>query len=163
MKMIKIITAMDCLDGIGFKDKIPWKCPEDLKFFKETTEGHTVVMGRKTAESLKNPLKNRRNVVLSRGNWSKPGFEVMSIPSTNEKDVSKFIEFLDTPDNDIFVIGGAEIYKLFLPVAEEIIFTLIKGIHKCDTYFPDFDVDEWKMVDFKRLSDDASVTWLRRA
>lgn len=134
--MIKLIVAVDNNFGIGYKNDLLFKIPEDLKRFKKLTKGHYVVMGRKTFESLPNPLPERTNVVITRNINYKPEHHSVIV----ECDITKIINhYLQTGEQskDIWVIGGAEIYKAFLPYADEIQLTMInKSATQVDTYFP---------------------------
>ncbi|MGA2052096.1 MAG: dihydrofolate reductase [Opitutales bacterium] len=130
----KAIAALAENRVIGAGGKIPWRLPEDMKFFKEMTTGHTVVMGRKTWDSLGRPLPNRRNVVLSRsvpaGDKSLPGAMVVSTLDA--------VTILP-PEGDFWVIGGAKIYALALPRCTELYLTHVKGTCAGDTFFPPYE------------------------
>ena len=130
----KAIAALGENRVIGAGGKIPWRLPEDMKFFKAQTTGHTVVMGRKTWESLGRPLPNRRNVVVSRtlapGGGTLPGAVVVG--SLNA------LEALP-PSGDIWIIGGAEIYTLAMPRCSELYLTQVKGQFDGDTFFPPYE------------------------
>ena len=117
---------------IGRAGTLPWHLPEDLAFFKRTTTGHPIVMGRKTFESIGRPLPRRRNIVLTRDPaWSAPGVEVIHNPG----------QLLQLPNLEerIFIIGGAEIYAAFLPLTEELLVSHLFTHHEGDTYFPAFE------------------------
>jgi dihydrofolate reductase len=139
------IVAMDDASLIGAGNELPWKFPEDLRFFKETTTGNTVVMGRKTFESIGKPLPNRRNIVLTKNpKFQHPGIETIHSPE----------EIWDLPglSGKVFIIGGAEIYKAFLPHTKELLVTHIPGTHSGDTYFPDNWQSQFQMaIPFKTL------------
>ena len=110
---MKAIVAMAANRVIGHGDTIPWHLPEDFKFFKATTMGHTIIMGRKTFESIGKPLPGRRNIILSRTMPETPGITVVRSPE----------ELLQLHEsNGFFVIGGAEIYELLLPYCTELFF-----------------------------------------
>lgn len=133
---IKLIVAVDSNFGIGYKNDLLFKVSEDLKRFKKLTTDHFVVMGRKTFESLPKPLPERTNVVITRkSNYSPENPSVLVV-----NDVQKCINhYLHTgkQSKDIWVIGGAEIYKVFLPYVDEVYMTMIhKEAEKVDTYFP---------------------------
>ena len=133
----KAIVARDVNHGIGKDGSIPWHCPEDLKHFKSETKGHTVVMGRKTAESIRNrlggPLPDRTNIVLSKSGWSSGGFVTVK----SKKEVMNLYKSQGNWYSDIgvYVIGGKEIYDLFMPETEEIILSDIGVSCECDTFF----------------------------
>ncbi len=111
---------------------MPWHLPEDLAFFKRTTLGHAVVMGRKTHESIGRPLPKRRNLVLTRDpGWSAPGVEVI-----------RAVEEVDAPalaGQRVFVIGGSEVYAAFLPRLDEIVISHLKDEYEGDVRFPEFE------------------------
>jgi dihydrofolate reductase len=117
---------------IGRDGALPWHLPEDLKFFRRTTTGHPILMGRKTWESLGRPLPNRRNLILSRTLSDQPGAEVLRHPDDLEK------LGLEGP---VYIIGGAEIYQLLLPRTDEILLTLLTEPAEGDTFLPAFEND----------------------
>lgn len=122
---------------IGRGGSLPWHLPEDLAFFKKTTSGHPVVMGRKTYESIGRPLPKRRNIVLTRDKrWSAPGVEVIHGVEDLEK--------LPGLDGRVFIIGGAEIYAAFMGRLDDLLVSHVFGSYPGDTWFPDFE-DEFKM------------------
>ena len=124
---------------IGKNNTIPWHISEDLKHFKQTTRGHTVVLGRKTFESIGKPLPGRTNIVLTRDkNFSADGVTVIHTLdrlSTHTK-----------PDDEIFIIGGADIYKQTLPLTQKIYLTMIEKNFDGDAFFPVFE-DEFDVVE----------------
>ena len=126
------IVAMTTDRVIGRNGMLPWHLPDDLAFFKRTTSGHPIVMGRKTFESIGRPLPKRRNIVLTRDpNWSAPGTEVIHSPDELAK--------LSDIDGTVYLIGGAEIYRAFLPLTDEILVTHVLETHAGDTYLPRFE------------------------
>lgn len=126
------IVAMTTDRVIGRNGTLPWHLPEDLAFFKRTTSGHPIVMGRKTFESIGRPLPKRRNIVLTRDpNWSAPGTEVIHSPD----ELAKLTNISDT----VYIIGGAEIYQAFLPHTDEVLVTHVLESHAGDTYLPRFE------------------------
>jgi dihydrofolate reductase len=128
------IVAMTTDRVIGRNGTLPWHLPEDLAFFKRTTSGHPIVMGRKTFESIGRPLPNRRNIVLTRDTkWSAPGTEVIHNPQELAK--------LPDIDGTVYIIGGAEIYQAFLPLTDEVLVTHVLESHAGDTYLPRFEDD----------------------
>ena len=123
------IVAMTPERVIGRHGTLPWHLPEDLAFFKRTTSGHPIVMGRKTYASLGRPLPKRRNIVLTRdANWSAPGVEVIHDPA----DLAK----LPGLAGRVFIIGGAEIYQAFLPQLADLLVSHVFERHAGDTWFP---------------------------
>lgn len=141
---MKAIAAVDKNWGIGLKGKLLVQIPADQRFFRETTTGQVVVMGRKTLESFPSgmPLKNRVNVVMTRSGASLPD-EVEKAGSIDElKTVLSRYE-----DKEIFCIGGAEIYRQLLPMCDECYITKIDESYEADAFFPDLDADpEWELV-----------------
>lgn len=118
---------------IGKDNDLPWRLPEDLKMFKRTTAGHPVVMGRKTWDSLGKykPLPGRQNIVITRdGAWSEDGATVI----LSQEDLRE----IELQDEHVFVIGGAQIYELFLPHLDELIVSHVFKQYEGDTKFPEF-------------------------
>ena len=128
--MIKAIVAMAENRVIGNAGTIPWHLPEDFKFFKATTMGHAILMGRKTYASIGKPLPGRDNIVLSR-----------TMPETPGVTVIRSLDDLKEPadGHDLFVIGGEEIYRLLLPRVQELFVTKIPRMIEGDTRFPEFE------------------------
>jgi len=137
---IALIAALDENNGIGKDNKLLCYLPADLKRFKQLTTGHSIVMGRKTFESLPNgPLPNRKNIVLTR-NTEYNADEIELIHSIDE------LSELCQNDEKVFVIGGEEIYKLFLQKADILYITRIHFKFEADAFFPAFDEKSWKLV-----------------
>ena len=130
--MINIIVAYDKNLAIGKDNTLVWRQSADLKRFKELTTGNTVVMGRKTFDSIGKPLPNRRNIVLTRQDIQIEGVEII-----------KSIEEIKNIKEDIFIIGGGEIYKSCLIFADRIYATLLDAEIEADTWFVDVDMSEW--------------------
>ena len=144
MKTISIIVAIAENDAIGKDNQLLWHIPADLKRFKAITTGHTIVMGRRTFESLPNgPLPKRRNVVISRHAVAIPGC-VMA--DSIEDAISKMEE-----GEENFVIGGAEVYRQFMPLADKLYLTLVHKEFDADTFYPAIDFDEWVEVERQDL------------
>jgi len=142
--MIKIIVAMSNNRVIGNNNELIWRLSSDLKRFKELTTGHQVVMGRKTYESIGKPLPNRRNIIITRNlEYEVNGCEV----------VSSLEEALLLTNNDCFIIGGGEIYKQSLEVADKIYLTLVHKDFEGDTTFPELG-KEWATIDTKDFDAD---------
>lgn len=129
-----MISAIGRKDrAIGFQNALLWHIPEDFKYFKETTSGHVVIMGENTYWSIGRPLPNRTNIILSIDpNFSPEGcLIVRSIEEALEK--AKEVE-----QEEIFIIGGASVYRQFLPFADRLYLTLVEGDFEADTFFPDY-------------------------
>jgi dihydrofolate reductase len=139
--MISFIVAAAENNVIGKDNQLPWHLPSDMKYFKNQTWGMTVIMGRKSLESLGKPLQGRKNIVVTRNkDWRQEGTEVAH--SINDAiDLAK-----ETGVNEIFIIGGAEIFKEAMPVANRIYLTRIHHYFDGDAYFPEVSDAEWSLV-----------------
>ncbi|ABR37059.1 MULTISPECIES: dihydrofolate reductase [Clostridium] len=130
--MISIIVAIAKDNVIGKDNKLLWHISEDLKRFKKITTGKKMIMGRKTFESLPGILPNREHIVLTRDN----NFNVDSDKVTIEHDFNSVLQRYSECEDEVFVIGGAEIYKQFLPYAKKLYLTKVDEEFEGDTYFP---------------------------
>ncbi|MFG6495670.1 dihydrofolate reductase [Fictibacillus sp. UD] len=138
--MISFVVAMDENRAIGKDNDLPWYLPNDLKHFKNVTMGKPIVMGRKTYESIGKPLPGRENIVVTRDdNYQAEGTTIVhSVDDVLKKDAE-----------ELCVIGGTEIFKLFMPVADRLYVTEIHHTFEADTYFPEIIRDEWREVSRK--------------
>ncbi|MFC5301537.1 type 3 dihydrofolate reductase [Azospira restricta] len=137
MTILSLIAAMDRERLIGRDNALPWHLPEDLRHFKTTTLGKPVIMGRKTWESLGRPLPGRRNIVVSRNaGYRADGGE---LATSLEAALA-----LCADAEEAFVIGGAELYRQALPLAQRMYLTEVDGRHEGDAWFPDFPADQWR-------------------
>lgn len=140
---MNLIVAVDKNWAIGKDNRMMWSIPADMKFFRETTKGNIVIMGRKTLESFPQgqPLKGRVNIVITRN----PNYKVKGaviVHSTKEA-----LEEAGKHEGEVFVIGGESIYREMLPVCDTAFVTKIDHAYDADTYFPDLDADrEWEMT-----------------
>lgn len=137
---ISIIVAASTNNVIGVRGELPWKISDDLKRFKRLTLGKPVIMGRRTFESIGRPLPERQNIVLSRqADFAAAGCDVVASP----------VEALNAAGNanEIFIIGGSEIYALFLPKASRIYLTRVQTSIDGDACFPDVEERYWRLVD----------------
>lgn len=130
MKHFKAIAAMSENRVIGHGSKIPWHLPEDFKWFKKTTTGQVVVMGRKTFESIGRPLPNRTTIVLSRAQFQYPGVQVLH-------DLGQIDPASDP--REFFICGGAQIYEQALPLCSDLFLTRVKREAEGDILFPPFE------------------------
>ena len=136
---LSIIVAMDDNHLIGKNNGLPWHLPADLAFFKKVTTGHSIVMGRKTYDSIGRPLPNRRNLVISRNTGTViEGCEVFNsidsaLQSAKEED-------------EVLVIGGANLCQQVLAKVDRLYITHIEGEFEGDTYFPDYDANDWQEI-----------------
>lgn len=137
--MLNMIVAVDKHNVIGVDNKLPWNIKEDLKYFKKITSGNIIIMGRNTYESIGKPLPNRKNVVLTRDHFFKP--EGVTVVHSIERAISEFIMKENNDDlnkKQIFIIGGAEVYKQFMPYVSRLYITQIDIVVKGDTFFPEY-------------------------
>lgn len=150
--MISFIVAMDNNRVIGKNEKLPWHLPADLNFFKKVTMGHPIVMGRKTFESIGRPLPGRENIVITRNeNYKTEGCTIINSVS-NIKEIEKQI------DEEVFIIGGAEIFKETFPIVDRLYITLIDDVFDGDTFFPKFDENLWKLISKEKgIKDDKNI------
>jgi dihydrofolate reductase len=135
---VSFIVAMDIQQAIGLGNNLPWRLPADLAYFKKTTLNHSILMGRKTFESIGKPLPNRTNVILTQNKDYQA--EGCLIVNSVEEAVKQF------KNEEIFVIGGAEVFQLFMSSVDRLYITLIEHEFEADTYFPEFDIDDWVLV-----------------
>ena len=141
--MISVIVAVAENGTIGDKNTLLWHIKEDMKHFRTLTTGHPVVMGRKTYDSLGRPLPNRRNVVITRQEIAIEGCE---IAHSLEEALSLF-----TPDEEVFVIGGAQIYAEAMPLADRFYLTVVEHPYEGDTAFPKWDREAWQLIESERF------------
>ncbi len=141
--IVSLVAAMSENRVIGKAGRLPWHLPKDLAHFKKLTVDHTVVMGRKTFDEIQRPLSNRRNVVISRhADFHPRGVTV--VPSLGEALA------LGATEEEVFVIGGGEIFRLALPRADRLHLTVIHADIEGDTFFPPFDLAAWALDDEER-------------
>jgi len=134
--IISDVVAIAENNAIGKDNQLLWRLPNDLKHFKAITSGHTVIMGRKTYDSVGKPLPNRRNIIITRQNIVIEGCEVVnSIEAALE---------LCKHEAEVFIVGGAEIYKQSLHLVNRIYLTIVHQSFDADSFFPKIDPGEWK-------------------
>jgi len=148
--MINIIAAHDHDMCIGKDGEIPWHLKGDFKNFKKITTGHTVIMGRKTFDSIGFPLPNRRNIVLTRDqDWCHVGVETCH----------NYEDLLEMPE-DVFILGGEKVYRAFLPFAKKLYITYVYGKFKGDTYFPNYeDIRGLKLISKSDLMEEEGIKY----
>ena len=134
-KKISIVVAIAENHAIGKDNKLLWYLPNDLKHFKTITSGHTVIMGRKTYDSIGKPLPNRRNIIITRKHIDIPGCEVVN-------SVEAAVDLCKT-EEEVFIVGGAEIYRLAMAITNKIYLTIVHQSFEGDTFFPEIDEDIW--------------------
>lgn len=155
--MINIVVAIGNNNVIGLDNKLPWYYPEDLQYFKKVTTGKTVVMGRKTFMSIieRNGkiLPNRKNVVItSDKNFKYHGVEVVN-------DVPEYLKNIE----DIYIIGGSQIYDLFLPHADRLYITHVKKDYQGNTFFPKIDYSQYELIKQDDQGDLSFCVYQRKA
>ncbi len=139
--MVTIVVAMGKNREIGKENQLLWHLPKDLKHFKDITSGHPVIMGRKTYESIGKPLPNRTNIVISRKNdWFEEG--VLIVGSIKEA-----LKFAQKIDENVFIIGGGNIYEQTMDFTNRIEVTLVDAELDADTYFPEIDPRIWQKIE----------------
>jgi dihydrofolate reductase len=156
--MIIGIVAVDQNLAIGKDGRLPWHYSADMKFFKQTTIGNAVVMGSRTWLTLKGPLKDRQNIVLSRD---------QNLPSQDSlivlRDVDSVIELVSGKDQHLFVIGGAQVYESFLPQIERWIVTEVPlAVEGADTFMPANFLDGFEVSELRRLDEGLRVKFYDR-
>lgn len=135
---VTIVVAIAQNHAIGRDNQLLWNLPRDLKHFKDITTGHTVIMGRKTYESVGKPLPKRRNIIITRQNITIEGCEVVA----SIEDALA----LCADEEEVFVVGGAEIYRQAMHLTNRIYLTIVKKDFEADSFFPPIDAEEWKTV-----------------
>jgi dihydrofolate reductase len=157
--MIIGIAAVDRKGAIGKGGKLPWHYSSDMKFFRETTTGHAVVMGRKTWLTIGKPLQNRLNIVLSRDSNIDPQESLIVL-----SDIDSVLSFNQSLTTDLFVIGGAQIYQAFLPHIEKWIITEVPlTVSGADAFMPEGYLEGFKEVDLQPLEEGLVVkTYARK-
>ncbi len=160
--MITIIAAAGENNELGKDNDLVWHLPDDFKRFKQLTTGHHIIMGRKTFETFPKPLPNRTHIVITRNkNYQKDNILV----------VNTLQEALDLTENDDqpFIIGGGEIYKMAMDISDKIELTRVHATFEADTFFPKIDLNKWKLVneeyhpkDNKHTFDFTYLTYLKK-
>lgn len=151
---LTIIAAASTNNVIGFNNKLIWNIPNDLKRFKELTLGHSVIMGRKTFESLPNPLPKRRNIIVTKNkDYSRNGIEVTS-------NIEDAIDLCKS-DSQPFIIGGGEIYSQTIEIVDKIELTRVYKDYQGDAFFPDIPLDKFELTNelVNYLDDDSHTKY----
>jgi dihydrofolate reductase len=143
--MISFIFAMDQSRGIGKDNKMPWYLPADFAYFKRMTMDHTIIMGRKTFDSIgRKPLPKRHNVILTRDHNFE--CEACDVVHSVDEAIERFGKGGILEGKELFVIGGVEVFRLFMPYADRMYITEIAHRFEADTFFPEVDKVEWREV-----------------
>lgn len=162
--MLSIIVAIAKNNVIGKDNKLIWHLPADLKRFKELTTGKTIIMGRKTFESLGRVLPNRKHIVLTQNkSWTYDNDQVEII-----NDIGKLKKYIDGNEEN-FIIGGASIYKMLMPYANKMYITKIEEDFDGDTFFPEINKEEWDIISTEKgITDEKNpyryeyITYMRK-
>ncbi|HKG08068.1 MAG TPA: dihydrofolate reductase [Pedobacter sp.] len=145
--IVSAVVAIGENNAIGKDNGLLWYLPTDLKHFKAITKGHTIIMGRKTFDSIKKPLPHRRNIVVTRNtSLIIEGAEVVNT-------VADALA-LCADEREVFIVGGAEIYKLAMPKTDRIYLTTVHQAYEADAFFPEIDDSLWKVVNSQRHEPD---------
>ncbi|MCI2898348.1 dihydrofolate reductase [Staphylococcus hominis] len=133
---LSILVAHDQQRVIGYKNALPWHIPNDLKHVKQLSTGHTLVMGRKTFESIGKPLPNRKNVVLTRdNNFKSDGVKVIHT-----------IDDIYNLEGHVFIFGGQTLFEVMIDKVDDMYITVVDGKHQGDTFFPPYTFEDWTVV-----------------
>ncbi len=141
--VISLIAAVARNGVIGKDNKLPWNLPDDLKYFREKTKGHPVIMGKKTFLSVGRPLPGRTNIILTHEK------DFSALGCLLAASLTEAFELAETAPGgeEVFVIGGAEIYRQTLPLAQKLYLTLVDADFDGDTFFPEFDRSAWQEIE----------------
>lgn len=148
-RRISLISALAQNRTIGIDNTLPWRLPEDLRHFKALTLGHHILMGRKTYESIGKPLPGRTTVIITRGNYAAP--EGVKIAHSLQEAIA-----ICGADEEIFFVGGAQLYAQALPLADRLYLTEIQAEVEGDAWFPDYDRAQWREISRDRRTDEAA-------
>ena len=137
---ISIIVAMSASRVIGYRNQLPWQLPADLAYFRRTTLGKPIIMGRKTFESIGKPLPGRDNYIITRdSSYTVQGGRVF-------QHIADALDEASSNAAEVMVIGGGQIYQAILPQASRLYVTLVKGDFQGDVYFPAYNISNWSVV-----------------
>ncbi len=139
MRILSIVVAFAENWAIGKDNQLLWHLPNDLKYFKNLTTGHSIIMGRKTYESIGRALPNRRNIVITQQKeWTAPGIEVAN---SLEQALA-----LTEKEKEVFIIGGGKVYAQALNIAQKIYATRVHALFEADTFFPEISEKDWEIT-----------------
>lgn len=146
---VSIVVAIGPKREIGLDNKLLWHISDELKNFKKLTTGKSIVMGRKTFESIGKPLPNRKNIVLTRDeNLVIPGVDVITDPMMA---FELALDYNDEEGSELAVIGGAEIFQVYMPFVQKIYLSEVDYHGPADVYFPELNMNEWKEVESQKF------------
>ncbi len=150
---VTLVAAVARNRVIGKDGDLPWRLPADMKHFKRTTVGHPLIMGRRTFESFGRPLPDRTNIVVTRNRGYRPEGAVVAASLDAAMKIAR------EEDEEIFIGGGEEVFRHFLPTADRMILTWIDEEFEGDTFFPEFDEREWRVVSREEHEPDERNRW----
>lgn len=160
--MITLIAAVAENNALGKDNQLLWHLPDDFQRFKSVTTGHHIIMGRKTFESFPKPLPNRVHIIITRQNYYAP--EGCIVVDSLEKAIA-----VCPKNEETFIIGGGEIYKQSIAIADKLDITKVHHIFEADTFFPEIDLNEWDLTyselhhkDEKHLYSFSFLTYMRK-
>ena len=147
MKNLIIIAAIGRNNELGLNNNLIWRLSGDLRFFRDNTINHSIVMGFNTFESLPGLLKNRNHIIITHRELNIPDVKIVH-------SIEEFFEYAKSLKDDIYVIGGASIYKALLPFCDKMLLTHIDAVHEADVFFPEFYQNDWdsEIIDEKEES-----------
>lgn len=154
--MITLIWCEDKDTGIGINNSIPWHIKEDLEFFKKTTLNHPIIMGRKTFESIGKPLKNRKNIIITRNKNYKVEDSSVEIYNNVNEVLKRY------NNQDVFVIGGKQIYLLFNNHADKLLVSRLPNSYNCDTFMNDFNYSSFYIINIQEKEEFKIYEYLRK-
>ena len=156
--MFSLIVAHDKDFAIGLNNRIPWRLKEDLQQFKEHTLGHRIVMGKVTFDGFKKPLPDRHTVVACFPGEEREDSENVTYCT----DLMAFLEENKDTDEEIFICGGASIYRLCLPYCKKLYISLVDGEHEADTYFPRYDTNDYDIASITSYDGFRVIEYIRK-
>jgi dihydrofolate reductase len=139
--ILSLIAAMDQNQGIGIDNKLPWHLPADLNWFMNITMGHHLLVGRKTYQSIGGPLPGRKMIILTRSQVFSAENNLVCSSVQGALDLAR-----ESGENELFVIGGADIYLQTLPLADHLYLTRVQASMEVDAYFPELNEEQWFLV-----------------
>ncbi|MFO8036267.1 MAG: dihydrofolate reductase [Anaerolineales bacterium] len=149
--IISLIVAMDEKGGIGTDGQLPWHLSTDLQHFKRVTMGHHLIMGRKTYQSISKKLPRRTMIVLTRDRHFSADGCLLAHSLPEALTIAE-----DRGEKEVFVIGGASVFREALPLAEQLYLTRVHAVVEADTFFPALDLDSWTLASERHVEADAS-------
>lgn len=165
MMMISQIVAIGKNRAMGINNALPWHLPEDMKFFREKTKGHVMIMGRKTFESLGTPLPHRQHIIITRQADFKYDHPRVKIVSNLQQALQATQEFLPQWPEEVFIIGGSGVFKEAFPITNKIYLTLIAQDFAGDVFYPDIPENQFIMTEKTEVTTSpipfAFTTWER--